>query len=78
VGWPYWAYGWDPWWYNPYWYSPWPSYNYYQNYGDTGYNNPQSYDPYGSNDYDSRAGYSIAPSLNPAALHFDVNVGIGN
>ena len=47
VGWPYWgsywgpgwAFGWDPWWYNPYWYSPWPSYNYYQDYPDIGYNN---------------------------------------
>jgi hypothetical protein len=85
VGWPYWgsywspgwAYGWDPWWYNPYWYAPWPSYNYYQ-YPDIGYNNAPPYDPDVSNDYDSRASYSIAPNLDPSALHFNVNASVGD
>ena len=63
----------DPWWYNPYWYAP--SYSYYPY--DTGYNNAP-YDPYDANDYDSRASYSIAPRLDAAALHFDVNVGVGD
>jgi len=81
VGWPYWgsywgpgwAFGWDPWWYNPYWYSPWPSYNYYQDYPDIGYNNPPSYAPDALSDYDSSSSYLITPTLNPEALHFNVN-----
>ena len=36
------------------------------------------YDPYDADDYDSRASYSIAPSLDAAALHFDINVGVGD
>ena len=81
VGWPYWgsywepgwAYGWDPWWYNPYWYSPWPSYNYYQDDPDIGYNNPPSYAPDALSDYDSTSSYLITPTLDPEALHFNVN-----
>ena len=42
----------DPWWYNPYWYTPWPSYNYYQDYPDIGYNNPPAYAPDALSDYD--------------------------
>jgi len=85
VGWPYWgsywgpgwAFGWDPWWYNPYWYSPWPSYNYYQDYPDIGYNNPPSYAPDALSDYDSSTSYLITPTLDPQALHFNVNVDVG-
>ena len=85
MGWPYWgsywgpgwAFGWDPWWYNPYWYSPWPSYNYYQDYPDIGYNNPPSYAPDALSDYDSSTSYLITPTLDPQALHFNVNVDVG-
>ncbi len=85
VGWPYWgsywgpgwAFGWDPWWYNPYWYSPWPSYNYYQNYPDIGYNNPPSDAPDALSDYDSSSSYLITPTLDPEALHFNVNGNAG-
>ena len=73
VGWPYWgsywgpgwAFGWDPWWYNPYWYSPWPSYNYYQDYPDIGYDNRPSYAPDALSDYDSSSSYLITPTLDP-------------
>jgi hypothetical protein len=82
VGWPYWgpgwAFGWDPWLYNPYIYSPWPSYNYYQSYPDTGYNNAPSYDPNPSYDDASRADYSITPTMDPAALHFNINARVGD
>jgi hypothetical protein len=66
-----------PWWYNPYWYSPWPSYNYYQDYPDIGYNNPPSYAPDALSDYDSSTSYLITPTLDPQALHFNVNVDVG-
>ena len=77
VGWPYWSYGWNPWWYSPYGYAPGPPYNYYGASGDTGYNNQAPYDSYGSDDYDTQASYSIAPRVDTAALHFNINAGIG-
>ena len=63
----------DPWWYDPYGYAPGPSYNYYQGYPDTGYNNPPSYGPDPLSDYDSGSSYLITPTLDPEALHFNVN-----
>jgi hypothetical protein len=83
VGWPYWgsywgpgwALGWDPWWYNPFWYAPWPSYNYYQNYPDSAYENAPPYDRDVSYDYDSPARYLITPTLDPEALHFNLKDG---
>jgi hypothetical protein len=78
-GWPYWwggywglgwALGWDPWWYNPYWYSP--SSYYYPDYPDRAYSSPAPYNnPDAPYDYDAQSSYSIAPTLNSAALHFD-------
>ena len=81
MGWPYWgsywgpgwAYGWDPWWHDPYWYAPWPSYNYYYDYPDVGYNDPPSYQPDALSDYDSSSSYLITPTLDPEALHFNVS-----
>ncbi len=86
MGWPYWgsywgpgwAYGWNPWWYNPYWYAPGPSYNYYQDYPDTGYNTAPPYDPDAVYGDDSQASYSITPSLDPGALHFNIDDGPGD
>ena len=48
-GYPYWAVGWNPWWYNPwwyssYWYAPWPPYGSYPGYSYNLYGNSSSYD----------------------------------
>ena len=55
VGYPFWAFGWDPWWYNPYWYGPYwyaptvygyyPGYDGYLDYNEDWSNNPPPYRP---------------------------------
>jgi hypothetical protein len=55
IGWPfwgpYWAFGWDPWWYNPYWYGP--GYDGYADYSYDWSDNPPPYRPDSYNSQDA-------------------------